>query len=102
MALATFFSTASTHNLFRGDGTYYGVSVSPAAGGTVVLADLADAGATALNLNDPAGISGVFEAYGVFPASPSPFSLEGHGTALRNGLTLAFTSTMKVTVYYDD
>jgi len=102
MALATFLSTASTHNVFRGDGTYYGMSVSPAAGGTVILADLADAGAPGLNLNAPAGISGIFEAYGVFPASPPPATLDGHGLGISDGLTLAFSSTMKITVYYHD
>jgi hypothetical protein len=102
MPQAVLLSTASTHNVFRGDGTYYGMSISPAAGGTIVLADLADAGATAPNINNPVGISGAFEAYGPFAASPPPDSVRGYGTRIANGLTVAFTSTMRVTVYYDD
>jgi hypothetical protein len=103
MAHATLFSTASTHNVFRGTGTYYGVSITaPVAGGTVVLADLADAGATELNLNNPAGITGAFEAFGPLAASPPPTNLPGYGVRVTAGLTVAYTSSTRVTVYFDD
>jgi hypothetical protein len=102
MAQATLLSTASTHNIFRGDGTYYGMTVTPAAGGTVVLMDIADAGATAVNINSPAAALNPFVYFGQFPSSPPPASITGYGVRIANGLTCSFTSSMKVTVYYDD
>ena len=98
MPLAAYFSTASTHNVFRGQGTYYGFSVNPVAGGTVVIADLADAGATV----DIHSVASTVESYGTFPASPVPVNVPAPGVHLQHGLTVAFTSTMKVTAYYDD
>lgn len=102
MAKRTFLTTASTHNVFRRAGTFYGLTISPVAGSTVVVADLADAGTTALNLNAPSGISGAFMALGPFPAAPNPLTVRGFGTQLVNGLTVAFSSTpVAVTLFYD-
>ena len=102
MAQATHLSTASTHNIFRGTGTYYGMTISPIVGGTVVVMDVRDAGATAVNINSPAAALGTVAYFGPFAASPPPAFVHGYGVAITNGLTVSIASTMRATIYYDD
>jgi hypothetical protein len=75
------------------------VNVNPVQGGTVVIADLADAGAPAVNIHSTAS---TVETYGSFPASPPPANILAPGVRIQNGLTVAFTSAMKVTVFHDN
>jgi len=102
MAKATYLSTASTHNIFRGTGVYYGMHVTPAQGGTVVIMDVRDAGATAINISNPSTAVNPKGYFGQFASSPPPATVDGYGLRIQDGLTVAFTSSMKVTVYYDD
>ena len=101
MAKRAFLTTASTHNVLRRAGTFYGVTISPVAGSTVVIADLADQGATGPNMNSPTSMTGAFMALGPFPASPNPITVRGFGTSVVNGITVAITSTPSVTLFYD-
>jgi hypothetical protein len=102
MAQATLLSSASTHSVFTGTGTYYGITASRGAGGTVVVADLLDAGATALDLNDPSGISGALLALGPAAAAVPADFVGGAGVQITNGLTVSYTSTTNVTVHFDE
>jgi hypothetical protein len=102
MAHAAYLSTASTHNVFRGTGTYYGMTVSPIVGGSVAVMDVREAGATAININNPASSLNPIVHFGPFGAAPVPEFIHGYGVTISNGLTVSFASSMKVTVYYDD
>jgi hypothetical protein len=102
MAQATLYSTASTYSVFTGTGTYYGITASRAAGGTVAIADLLDAGATPLDLNDAASITGVKVVLGPAAAASNASFVGGAGVQITDGLTLAFTSTPNITVHYDE
>ena len=101
MAKRTFLSTASTHNIFRRAGTFYGLTISPVAGSTVAIADLADQGATGPNMNSPTSMTGAFMFLGPFPASPNPLTVRAFGIQIVNGMTVAITSTSSVTVFYE-
>jgi len=102
VAKRAFLTTASTHNIIRRAGTFYGLTMTPVAGSTVIVADLADQGATGPNMNSPSGMTGAFMALGPFPASPNPLTVRAFGTQVVNGLTVAISSTpVAVSLFYD-
>lgn len=94
---ATLLSAASTH--FISTGTYYGLTVAPAAGGTVVVADLVDAGHKP-NIATSSTWGGVINDFH-FVAAGNPAHIDAHGTKVVNGLTVAYTSTRSVTLFHD-
>lgn len=96
----TLLSVASTHGVLTAPGTYYGITVAPAADGTVILADLADAGSTPIDFALANAVSGAFAVLTFSAAGNSTF-IPAHRVRLTNGLTVAFTSTVDVTVHYD-
>ncbi len=97
----TYFSTASTFLAKRGPGTVYGYQIgAPAAGGTVVIADLVDAGA-APNLGVPSTYGPNVISATTLPASPQPLDVFLHGRRFNSGLTVSITSTQTVTVHFD-
>lgn len=94
------YSAASTFLAKRGPGTVYGYTVgSPAAGGTVVLADLLDLGA-APNFGIPSTFGPNVISQVILPASPQPLDIPTYGRRFSN-LTVAFSSTQTVTVFFD-
>lgn len=101
MAKSAFLSVASTHNVMRRTGTFYGLTLTPAAGSTVIVADLANQGATGPNFNAPTGVTGVFEVLGPWPADGVPRTYRAFGKQVSAGLTVAYTSTTYITVHYD-
>lgn len=95
-------SATSTWLLKAGAGTVYGITVgNPATGGSVVVADLLDAGATP-NLGLPSTFGpGLIAVSQSFPANTPPFTLNTSGYHFVNGLTVSLTSTVGVTVQFD-
>ena len=95
-------SATSTWLIKSGTGTVYGYTVgNPASGGSVVVADLLDAGATP-NLGIPSTFGpGLISSVGPFPASSAPLDVSTYGRRLTNGLTVSLTSTTSVFVHYD-
>ena len=102
MSKAILLSNASTYTVFAGSGTYHGLTARRVAGGTVVIADLANAGATPLNLNAAASISGAKVVMGPAAANAQSTFISGHAMRMSAGLTIAFSSTTNATVHYDD
>ncbi len=101
MAKSTFLSSASTYNIIRRTGTFYGLTITPVAGSTVIVADLADQGATGPNFNAPSGVTGAFMALGPWPADGIPRTYRAFGKQVSAGITVAYTSTAYITVHYD-
>lgn len=102
MAQKTYYlSAASTFLLKSGPGTVYGYTIGdPAAGGTVIVADLLNAGAAPHN-NIPSTYGPSVMSVVKFPASPQPLSVPLYGRPFSNGLTVSITSTQGVTIHYD-
>lgn len=96
-----FFSAASTYLAKSGTGTVYGFQVGdPAAGGSVVISDLLNAGA-APNLAVASTFGPSIIGHVKFPASPQPIDVNLHGRRFTDGLTVSITSTQGVLVHYD-
>jgi hypothetical protein len=104
MATAALFSAPSTHLVVSGAGAYYGLSISPAAGGTVVLADTVDIGhAPELSTPSSSGdVPGALLVLGPWPANPVPAYIEAEVLPFADGLSISYTSTISVSVFYDD
>ena len=99
----TYFATASTFTAKRGPGTVYGLTIgTPTAGGTVVIADLADLAANPPNMGIPSTFGpNVITAFGPWAASPQPVDVSTQGRAFTNGLLVSVTSTQTVTLHFD-
>ena len=50
----------------------------------------------------PEPLDGAFIVLGPWPADPSPAYIESEMVPLTDGLSISYTSTMSVTVFYDD
>lgn len=101
MSKTYFLSAASTYLLKSGPGTVYGYTVGdPAAGGTVVVADLLNAGATP-HINIPSTFGPALISSVKFPASPQPVSISTFGRSFTDGLTVAITSTQGISIHYE-
>ena len=95
------YSAASSFLAKSGPGTVYGFTVGdPAAGGTVVVADLLDVGA-----NPNFAVASTFgpNVIGMvkFPANPQPVTFSTFGRQFSAGLSVAIASTQQVSVYFD-
>jgi len=100
-AKTVYYSAASTFLAKSGQGTVYGFTVGdPAAGGTVVIADLLNAGANP-NLGIPSTFGPAVISVVKFPASPQPVSVSTFGKSFTDGLTVSIASTQGVHVYFD-
>jgi hypothetical protein len=96
------FSAASTFTVKSAGGTVYGLTLaSPAAGGTVVVADLANLASNPPNMGIPSTFGPNLITAITLPASPQPLDIPLYGRRLSNGLLLSITSTQTVTVFYD-
>jgi len=102
MPLAILLSAPSTYEIATGQATYYGMLAdrsSGATGGTVVIADLTAAG----HNPDIHAMTGAFVSVSyASTTAPMPVVTDSRGVSVRDGLTVAFTSTRNVTIYYDD
>lgn len=94
----TYFSTSSTFLAKRGSGTLYGLTVSPTAGGTVLVADLIDAGTP--NLGVPSTVANPIVSV-TFGSSPLPLDIPLYGRRFSTGLTVSISSTQTVTAHFD-
>lgn len=95
------YSAASTFLAKSGTGTVYGYTVgSPAAGGTVVIADLLNLGAVP-NFGIPSTFGPQVISQVIFPASPQPSDFTTYGRKFTDGLTVAISSTQTVSVHFD-
>lgn len=101
MAKAKLLSTASTHSLFTGNGVYYGVAYDPVAGGTIVVTDALDVGHKP-DLNNPSTMPTTFLMVGPFDTGIIPADMQAPAVGITDGLTVSYTSTSHITVYYDD
>lgn len=99
----TYFATSSTYTVKRGPGTAYGLTIgTPIAGGTVVVADLADLAVNPPNLGIPSTFGpSVITSFGPWAASPQPADVSLQGRSFSNGLLISVTSTQTVTVHFD-
>lgn len=95
------YSAASTFLAKSGSGTVYGYTIGiPAAGGTVVIADLLNLGAVP-NLGIPSTIGPGLISLVTLPASPQPLDISTYGRKFTDGLTVSITSTQMVSVFFD-
>ena len=104
MAQVALFSAPSSHLVTTGPGQYYGMTINPVAGSTVVIADTANLGHQP-DLGIPstaANVAGAIQVLGPFPANPATVHIDGESSTFTDGLSLAYTSTVTVTVFYDD
>ena len=98
---SAYYSAASTFLVKAGPGTVYDLLIGdPAAGGTVVIADLLNAGASP-NLGIPSTFGPAVISVVKFPASPQPVSVSTFGKSFTDGLTVSIASTQGVHVYFD-
>ena len=99
----TYFAQGSNFTVKRGQGYLYGLHIVPRGGsGTVVVADLAEAGATGFDLSNPSTVSRPLVVSGPFALpSTEEFDLYTHGRNYEQGLSVAFTSTLSVTLFYE-
>lgn len=94
---AILLSAASTHSN-TAVRSYYGMTATPVAGGTVVLADLTSAGAPGIDVNNPP--SSAFAVIS-FASTASTVHLPAGSIQVGQGLTVAFTSTRNLTLHVD-
>lgn len=93
-----YLSAGSNTTIKSTTGSLYTVHVNDASGGTVVVADAVNLGATP-NLND-ATLAGTLARFGPLP-NAGPFTVRFDGIGLNAGLTVAATSNAQVTVEYE-
>lgn len=98
MSRKTFISAGSNTTVRSTGTTLYGVHVTGASGGTVLLVDNANLGTTP-NFNVVTQ-TGLFSVIGPL-ANAGPHDLNYRGVRLENGLTIAATSNARITVFTD-
>ena len=97
MSDVTLISSGSNTTVLSTPGKLYGIHVSDANGGVVLVADAINLGATP-NYN-VATQSGLIERIGPLQ-NAGPVTVNFHGARLYSGLTIAATSSAKVTAFY--
>ena len=98
MSRQTFISAGSNTTVTSSPTVLYGVHVSGANGGIVLLANNANLGAT-INFNVVTQ-TGLFSVLGPL-ANAGAFDFNFRGLRLENGLTVAASSNARVTVFTD-
>lgn len=96
----TYISAGSTTRVKDGPGLLKGVWISPVAGGTLLIADNPDMGATP-NFNNLTAITSTIANVGTWAASPQPQYLDGFATRFANALVIATTSSPRVSVFWE-
>lgn len=99
MSRVTFLSAGSNTTVSSSPGVLYGIHVSGANGGTVLVADNDDLGATP-NFN-AVNQTGLIASIGPL-ANAGVHAVPFHGARFENGLTVAATSNAKVTVLHSE
>ena len=99
----TYFAQGSNFTVKRGQGFLYGLHVVPRGGsGTLVVADLAEAGAAGFDLSNPSTVSRPLVVSGPFALpSTEEFDIYTHGRNFEEGLSLSFSSTHSVSVFFE-
>lgn len=98
MSRRTFISAGSSTTVSSDPTRLYGIHVSNANGGTLLVADNDNLGATPdFNAVNQTGLVG---AYGPLQ-NAGPHTFNFHGLRLENGLTVAATSNPRVTVFHE-
>ena len=96
-----FISAGSTTRVKDGPGLFKGAWIAPAAGSSIVIADNPDLGTTGPNFNSAASVTSTIALPGVYPASPVPVYFDAHALRFANALTVAATSSARVTLFYE-
>ena len=96
----TYISAGSTTRVNDGPGLLKGLWVSPVAGGSLVIADNPDLGASGPNFNNLTAITSTIGNHGVFVAG-NPVFLDGMATRFANALTVAASSSSRVSVLWE-
>lgn len=95
MSTPTYIATGSTTLVQSGPGNLYGIHVDPQNGTQVVVIDSLNAGSITSNFNfDPVGLIARIGTY----ATAVPDFLDFKGVHFNTGLTVAATSTARLTV----
>lgn len=102
MSRKTYVSAGSNTTILSGPGKLYGIHVTPAAGSAVLVADSKNLGATP-NYNSDADPSGgvLIGRFGPYSGTSSDF-LDFKGAHVNDGITVAATSSARVTVLYGE
>ena len=94
-------SAGSSTRVKDGPGTLKGVWFSPVAGSTLVLADNPDLGAAGVNFNNATSVTSTIAFQGTYPASPVPEYFDAHATRFANALSVAASSSARVSIFYE-
>ena len=97
MSTPTLIATGSTTLVQTGPGNLYGIHVAPVAGGSVVVIDSLTTSNTGADFNSSTQ-TGIVYRGGVYQASPNPDFLDFKGLHFNTGLTVAASSSARVTV----
>ena len=101
MSKVAYISAGSSTRVKDGPGSLFGVWFAPVAGSTLVMADNPDLGASGPNFNALTSVTSTIAFPGVYPASPVPAYFDAHAFRFANALTVAATSSARVSVFYE-
>ena len=101
MSKVSYISAGSSTRVKDGTGTLFGVWVEPFVGSSLVLADNPDLGAAGPNFNSATSVTSTIGFHGPWPTSPAPIFLDAHALRFANALTVAATSSARVSIFYE-
>ena len=96
-----FISAGSSTRVKDGPGLLKSVWIMPASGGSLVIADNPNLGAGGPDFNALTSVTSTITNLGVWPATPSPTFFDAFATRFQNGLSIAASSSARVTVLFE-
>lgn len=96
-----YISAGSSTRVKDGPGLLKGVWITPAAGATLVMADNPDLGAAGPNFNNLTSVTSTVGIHGVFVTGTNPLFFDGFAHRFANALTVAASSSARVSVFYE-
>ncbi len=101
MSKVSYVSAGSSTRVKDGTGVLYGVWFEPFVGSSLVIADNPDLGASGPNFNLSTSVTSTIGFHGPWPANPSPFLFDAHALRFTNALTIAATSSARVSIFFE-
>ena len=96
-----FISAGSTTRVKDGPGLLKSVWITPVAGGSLLIADNPDMGASGPNFNNLTSVTSTIGIHGVFVTGTNPTFFDAFATRFQNALTVSASSSQRVTVLYE-
>ena len=101
MSKSSYVSAGSSTRVKDGPGTLFGVWFEPFVGSSLVLADNPNLGASGPDFNLATSITSTIGFHGPWPANPEPAFFDAHALRFANALTVAATSSARVSIFYE-